>query len=149
MSINVSFSFMRACMAKNMTTMKHIAGTMNEALTPAMVPKSPVSMMIACNGGRADPPTMAITCPTAPILASSASKPLNESPYIVGNINDIHADTPTKLYKPNIVSENITTPVRTIAANEKKARSLDALMTFISAVQINLKTQNNTIAHMW
>ena len=57
------------------------------------------SIMEPCIGGISAPPTIAITKPADARLASSPI-PLSAMPYMVGNINDIHAEVAIKQYNP-------------------------------------------------
>lgn len=88
-----------------MITMKHNRGIRNDTLTAGMPNNVLQSIMEACNGGNIEPPNIAIIRPAAPNFASSPI-PFRAIPYIVGNISDIHADTPTRQYRPYIPSIN-------------------------------------------
>ena len=127
--------------------MKHNRGIRNDTLTAGMPNNVLQSIMEACNGGNIEPPNIAIIRPAAPNFASSPI-PFRAIPYIVGNISDIHADTPTRQYRPYIPSINITPVVKIVAATESVARSAPGLKYLRMKVHINRLMQNITIAIM-
>ena len=86
--------------------MKHNRGIRNDTGMPNNVLQS---IMEACNGGNIEPPNIAIIRPAAPNFASSPI-PFRAIPYIVGNISDIHADTPTIIRKTkcsSVLKQNV------------------------------------------
>ena len=105
-------------------------GSINEAFTAGNeLPIVPKSMIEACNGGNIDPPRMAMISPAAPNLASSPI-PFNAIPYIVGNISDMHAETATRLYNPQMFWKKITPNVNIAAAMASIRNSFPGLRNF-------------------
>lgn len=78
---------------------KHINGMINEMFTAGKPKMFPLSIIIACIGGNTEPPSIAMISPAAPNLVSSPNS-FSATPYMVGNISDIHPEIATNEYIP-------------------------------------------------